>query len=112
MLCFASQITLVMTSVSMPGCCIQDTYLLATQQEVTLAAELAAHAASSARQENGEESSSNGAEEGSGSSGLPTGATGLTRRRIFCHRLSIPYLPPNFVIVIAHSRTRRPLQLH
>ncbi|CAL5227269.1 g10200 [Coccomyxa viridis] len=61
----------------------QDTYLLATQQEVTLAAELAAHMASSASPENGHDSHSSSAAEGSG---IPTGATGLTRRRIFCHR--------------------------
>ncbi len=63
--------------------CMQDTYLLATQQEVTLAAELAAHMASSASPENGHDSHSSSAAEGSG---IPTGATGLTRRRIFCHR--------------------------
>ena len=66
--------------------CMQDTYLLATQQEVTLAAELAAHMASSAKPESGHDSHSNGESEGNGSSGIPTGATGLTRRRIFCPR--------------------------
>ena len=68
---------------------MQDTYLLATQQEVTLAAELAAHAAvsnSSGASEAVSSSSSNG-QDGAASLGHPTGATGLTRRRIFCHRL-------------------------
>ena len=70
---------------------MQDTYLLATQQEVTLAAELAAHAAvlnGSEASEAVSSSSSNG-QDGAASSGHPTGATGLTRRRIFCHRLAI-----------------------
>ena len=67
---------------------MQDTYLLATQQEVTLAAELAAHAAvsNSSGASEAVSSSSNG-QDGAASSGHPTGAIGLTRRRIFCHRL-------------------------
>ena len=59
---------------------------MATQQEVTLAAELAAHKASSAQKEEGIASHSGNAQEGNAASGLPTGATGLTRRQIFCHR--------------------------
>ena len=68
---------------------MQDTYLLATQQEVTLAAELAAHAAVSNSSKTSEavSSSSSTGQDGAASSGHPTGATGLTRRRIFCHRL-------------------------
>lgn len=65
---------------------VQDTYLLATQQEVTLAAELAAHMASSAAKEGADRPSGSTVQESDGHSGHPTGATGLTRRRIFCHR--------------------------
>ncbi|CAK0757071.1 hypothetical protein CVIRNUC_002509 [Coccomyxa viridis] len=66
----------------------QDTYLLATQQEVTLAAELAAHAAvsNSSKASEAVSSRSSTEQDGAASSGHPTGATGLTRRRIFCHR--------------------------
>lgn len=59
-------------------CSSQDTYLLATQQEVTLTAELAAAGAAAEA-----EAADGGTAEGTP---LPTGTSGLIRRRLFCHR--------------------------
>lgn len=58
---------------------LQDTFLLATQQEVTLTAELAAARAAAEAEAAGH---------GSGAEGtpLPAGTQGLIRRRLFCHR--------------------------
>ncbi|BDA43850.1 Protein TIC 55, chloroplastic [Coccomyxa sp. Obi] len=58
----------------------QDTYLLATQQEVTLTAELAAARAAAEAEAVGH---GGGGAEGTP---LPTGTSGLIRRRLFCHR--------------------------
>lgn len=58
---------------------LQDTFLLATQQEVTLTAELAAARAAAEAEAAGH---------GGGAEGtpLPVGTQGLIRRRLFCHR--------------------------
>lgn len=60
--------------------CLQDTYLLATQQEVTLTAELAAARAAAEA-----EAAGRGGDSAEGTP-LPTGTSGLIRRRLFCHR--------------------------
>jgi hypothetical protein len=65
----------------------QDTYLLATQQEVTLSAELAAAQAALAEGK------------AAGSTDTPTGTSGLMRRRLFCHRCCLWHALP----VLQHS---------
>lgn len=56
---------------------MQDTNLLATQQEVTLSAELAAAQAAAQTGKDAHEADT------------PTGTSGLMRRRLFCHRWGI-----------------------
>lgn len=58
---------------------LQDTYLLATQQEVTLSAELAAAVETRSPSSQGDSADDN----------LPVGTSGLMRRRLFCHRSAL-----------------------
>ena len=78
-------------------CCCRIRTCWPPSRKVTLAAELAAHAAVSNSSEASEavSSSSSNGQGGAASSGHPTGATGLTRRRIFCHRWGLPLIATN-----------------